>query len=252
MLRTGPRLSLAAAAAIVGGLAAAPALGAATGTVTVTPNVAGKPSHVSFDIKPDGGNPKTLIIRATRGFKFEPRAVAKRCDPAHAKANKCPAKSKMGDGTTDVTVHQNAGVLADSHLTVAFQIFVAPPVKAGDVSGVVVHYKEPQTKQEGSITGRVYKGAPAPFDLIIRFDKVDETVKAPQGFSVRVDRLQASFGAKRTVKKTVHKNGKTKTKKVRYDLVTNAKTCNGSWPYEIEQVFANSNPTTSGSAPCTP
>jgi hypothetical protein len=252
MLGTGPRASVAAVAVTAAALAAATVAGALTGTATVAPNAAGKPSHVSLDIKPDGGNPKTVLIRVTRGFKFDPRAAAKRCDKSHAQANKCPAKSKVGSGTSDVTVHQDAGVLPDSHLTVALEIFVAPPVKPGDVSGVVIHYKEPQTKQEGAITGRVYKGAPSPFDLLVRFDKLDQVVKVPQGYSLRVDRLQASFGANRTVNKTVHKNGKTHTKKVHYHLVTNPKTCNGSWPYEIQLFFANSSPTTSGSVACTP
>lgn len=236
----------------IGALAAAPAIGAPSGSATISPNRAGKGSHVSFDIKPDGGNPKSIVIRVARGFKFEPRAVAARCDQSHAQANTCPANSKIGDGSTDATVHQDAGVLPDTHLTAAVDLFVGPRLQSGDVASVVIHYKEPKTKQEGSLTGRVTKGAPKPFDLTVRFDKVDQAFKPPAGFSVRIDRLQASIGAHRTVKKTVKKNGKKRKKKVHYNLITNPKKCNGSWPYEIQQVFAGSSPTSSGSAPCTP
>jgi hypothetical protein len=190
------------------------------------------------------------VVRVASGFKYEPRATKDKCDQEHAKGNNCPGKSKIGDGTSDVTVHANSGIFPDSHLTAALELFTAPPPQPGDVGGVVIHFKEPSTGQQGSFTGRIQKGAPAPYGLMVRFDDIDQAFKPPDSFSVRVDRIQASFEAHRKVKKTVKKHGKKHKRKVRYDLVKNPKQCSGSWPFEVSQDFGGGPVTTTGSVAC--
>lgn len=251
MARLRSRARIATAVSALAALAAAPALGAPSGSVTLTPNQAGKPSTVSLDIHPDGGNPKSIVVRVARGFKFDPRATKQKCSPDQAKAGNCPAGSRIGGGTADATVHQNGGFFPDTHFTAQLDLYAAPPPQPGDVGGVVIHFSEPKTGQQGSITGRVTKGADPPYDLVVRFDGSDQALKAPQGFSVRVDRIQASFGAKRTVKKTVKKHGKKHKKKVRRYLVRNPKKCSGSWPFQVEQDFGGGPVVTSSSAACT-
>jgi hypothetical protein len=240
-------------AAVVSATLAVPAVADQGNSVSLSPAVAGKGSTATLDVTPPhhagDTNPQSVVVRVARGFKFDPVAVSARCDQSHAKANTCPAKSKIGGGTADITVSTSAGLNAEK-LTAAVDMFVAPPPQAGDVSGVVVHFKEPQTGQQGSVTGRIVKEASGQFGLDSRFDGLDQSFKPPAGFKVRLDHLHVTFGASRTVKKTVKKHGKKKTKKVRHNLVTNAPTCSGSWPYEVQINWSDQPFSSPGSVAC--
>ncbi|HEX8073414.1 MAG TPA: hypothetical protein VF545_00390 [Thermoleophilaceae bacterium] len=230
---------------------AAPAAAHAAGTASVDPNVAGKASTATIDVSFDdsgGQNPDSVVVRVARGFKFDPRAVAEKCDKAHAQGNDCPAKSKIGTGTSDLTVSSTNGLFPPTKTTAALELFLAPKLQSGDIAGVVAHYKEASTGRQGSITGRIVAEASGTFGLDARFDDIRASLAPPEGFNVHLDRLRASFGAHRTVKKKVKgKHGKKKVKKIRRNLIRNPKTCAGSWPYEI---VVDQNPPESGSAAC--
>ena len=247
------RIALTAAVAVAA--LAVPADADQSSSISLNPAVAGKASTVTIDFTPPqdpaGQNPQTVVIRIARGFKFDPKAVAESCDAAHAKGNNCPGKSKIGGGTADVTVSSTTGLFPPEHLTATIELFVAPPPKSGDVSGVVVHVYEPQSKQQGSITGRIVKEPSGQFGLDARFDNFDKALQPPAGFKVQLDKLHISFGAGRTVKKKVKKHGKKKIKKVRHDLVTNPKTCTGSWPFEVDITWADQQTSDGGAVPCT-
>jgi hypothetical protein len=106
---------------------------------------------------------------------------------------------------------------------------------------VILQFKERSTGREGSTTGRVVKTSGV-FGLEVRFeDLASANSAAPEGFTVRVDRIKVDVGAFRYEKvsvccKTVRKNGKKKkvryTKKVRRDLIRNPRTCDGAWEYQ--------------------
>jgi hypothetical protein len=245
------RFAIAGAAALAA--LAAPAAAQAS-SASVSPNTAGAASRASVDISFDqsADNPSSVVVRVERGFAFDPRALAVKCDKAHADANNCPAKSRIGGGTADVTA--TIGVFPPSHLTAKVDLYLAPARRSGDIAGVVAHVKEEQSGSEGSVVGRIHPEVGGQFGLDTIFENLDKSFTPPQGVKVHLDRLQISFGGQhRTVKKKVKskkhgkKKKKKKTKSVRYDLIKNPATCTGSWAYEID---VDQRPPESGSVAC--
>lgn len=242
------RRSPIAAGLAVAGLLAVPASAQVPGDpVRVDPNAAGKGSHLIVDLrtsedpKANGRAPQQAAIAATQGFKFDPRARADRCTESEAKAFNCPGNSKIGSGTADATASN--GVFSQA-VVADISIFLAPPANSGDAGGVVVQFRERSTGAQGSIFGRVVKlGSAGPFGLEVRFEDLSTAnAAAPDGFTVRLDRLRANVGASRTEKitvccKTVVRNGKKKRvrykKKVVRNLLRNPKTCDGTWEYQV-------------------
>lgn len=242
-----------AAGLAIGALLAVPALAQIPGDpVKVDPSTAGKASHLIIDIrgaedpKANGRAPQSAVLAATAGFKFDPRARAERCSADKAKAFNCPGASKIGAGTADATVSN--GVISQP-VTADVEMFLAPAPKSGDLAGVVLQFRERSTGQRGSTTGRVVK-AGGTFGLEVRFEDLSTAnAAAPEGFTVRLDRLRADVGAARTEKvtvccKTVTKNGvKRKVKyrkKVRRDLLRNPRTCDGTWEYQVRLRYSAS------------
>jgi hypothetical protein len=245
------RRPLAASALAVTALLAVPAAAQVPGdAINVSPAVAGKPSHLIMDLRTaedpaaNGRPAKQVVMRAATGFKFDTRARSETCSPAKASANNCPANSKIGSGTANATVSN--GVFTQP-VTADLDVFLAPPVKSGDAAGVVLHIKERSTGAEANVTGRILKTS-GPFGLELRVEDFSSAnAAAPNGFTVKLDRLQADVGASRTEKvtkhKTVKKNGK--KKKVAYkvkvvrDLIRNPTTCSGSWPYQVRVRYSD-------------
>jgi hypothetical protein len=242
-----PALVLAA-----GALLALPAAAQVPGdAIRVDPDTAGSASHliadlrVSEDPQAKGRSPESLVIAATPGFKFDPRARSETCSAGRAKAFDCPANSRIGTGIATATVTN--GVFTQD-VTADVQSFLAPPQKSGDVSGVVLYLKERSTGQQGTTTGRVVKTG-GPFGIEVRFDDLANVVEPPQGFTIRVNRIQADVGAFRYEKvtkccKTVVRNGRKKKvkyrKKVRRDLIRNPRTCDGAWEYQVRVRYSAS------------
>ena len=229
---------------------AAPASAQAPGDpVRVDPAVAGKASHLILDVRnaedpqANGRSPRSAVIAAASGFKFDPRARAARCSESQARAFECPEASRIGAGTADATV--SSGPFSGD-VTVDIRIFLAPPPQSGDVAGVVLQFRERSSGQQGTATGRVVKVGGGPFGLEVRFDDLARATQV-EGFQVRVNRLQAEVGAFRHERvkryRTVRRNGKKRRVayyvKVRRDLIRNPGTCLGSWPYQLRLRYSD-------------
>ena len=81
----------------------------AQATSTATPNAPGKGASLTFDVDatlpPVAGKvPKALSFTAP-GFRFDPKAVARRCKPLQSTLDECPAKSRIGGGTLAIQVN---------------------------------------------------------------------------------------------------------------------------------------------------
>jgi hypothetical protein len=241
------RIALVAALASFA-LLAATALAAPFATLTANPSKAGKGSTATLDVKPPkpNQNPRSITLRVVKGVAFDARAVAAKCSAQQANANKCPAKSRIGGGSTDVTVSStsNPPLFPPTKGTVQVDLFLAPAPKAGDKAGVVAHFKVSQTGQEGHVTGRVTPINSGKFGLRTSFDNLDTALKPPAGTKGHIDHMHLTYG----VHRTVNKNGKNVT----YNLITNPSTCNSSWPYDITLGYRTSAAVVySGSIKCT-
>ena len=215
----------------------------------------------SEDPQANGRAPTQFAIAATQGFKFDTRARSETCSAQRAKAFDCPGNSRIGSGTANATASN--GVITQA-VTADVSIFLAPPGQSGDAAGVHVQFKERSSGSQGSLFGRVVKlGSSGPFGLEVRFDDLSSAnAAAPDGFTVRIDRIQVDVGASRTEKvtvccKTVRKNGVKKKvkykKKVLRDLVRNPRTCDGAWEYQVRIRYSASDESVrDGSAACSP
>ena len=216
-------------------------------TLSVDPNTAGKPSTATLDVSPPtaGQNPRAIVLRVVRGVKFDPRSRAVKCTKAQASANNCPAGSRIGGGTTKATVTSDTNAFPPQKIKLTVDLFLMPPLKQGDLAGSVAHFKVTATGQEGHAFGRVTKIPQGKFGIQTRFAKLDTALTPPAGTRAHIDHLHLTFGAKRTVQK----NGKPVT----HHLITNPKTCNGTWPYQVIcEYAAGGNVVVDRSGPCKP
>jgi hypothetical protein len=213
--------------------------------LTVDPNKAGKGSVATLDINPPraGQNPRFITLRVLKGVKLDPRARAAKCTMAQAKDDTCPAASRIGGGVSDVTVTSNTDAFAPLHVKIDINLYLMAPLQQGDLAGTVAEFKVRANGQKGRAFGRVTKLNQGPYGLQTRFGKLDTAVAPPAGTKAHLDHMHLTFGAHRTVTK----NGKP----VRYDLITNPKTCDGTWEYQVVIGYATGgNVVHNGSGPC--
>jgi hypothetical protein len=217
---------------------AAAALGAGSATLTVDPNEAGKGSVTTIDATPPNGskNPSSVALKVVKGVKFDGRAAAKRCTDAQAKQNSCPAGSRIGGGTIDVTATPGGPV------TVNVGLFLGPKRQSGDLAGLVGIATVKTTGQKGHAFGRVLRIDEGKLGLESRFAGLDKALKPPAGFKVHVDHLRLHFGKHRQV------NGN------RVDLIRNPSTCGSKgWPYAAIVTYPDgTGKTFHGSVDCSP
>jgi hypothetical protein len=217
---------------------AAAALGAGSATLTVNPNEAGKGSVSTLDGTPPNGNknPRSVALKVVKGVKFDGRAVARRCTDAQAEQNSCPAGSRIGGGTIDVTATPGGPV------TIDVRLFLAPRRQSGDLAGVVGIATVRGTGQKGHAFGRVLRIDEGKLGLETRFSGLDKAIKPPAQVKVHVDHLRLRFGKHRQVA------GK------RVDLTRNPSTCGPKgWPYAAIVSYPDgSGKTFRGSVGCSP
>jgi hypothetical protein len=218
-------------------LSAAIAL-AAGGTVktTLSPDKVGKPSTLTVTatgpFSGGGGLPTAASLKVQKGFKSSLHAVPTLCTAAQANANSCPARSQVGTGNATATV---SGLGFNFNPTVAFTLYLGPPQQHGDISSVVIvgTLQNAPTSGTSHATGRLFKRPGGGLELL--FDKLPN-FSAPSGFTVTLNSLQLSAGAKRSARKG---HGKHKHK-VTYALITNPSSCaNGSWTGTFQLTFPN-------------
>ncbi|HEX8065782.1 MAG TPA: hypothetical protein VF520_04555 [Thermoleophilaceae bacterium] len=231
----------------------------------VEPAKAGKPSHAFLDLRlsedpqSNGENLTSFVVAAQRGTKLDPKAVAELCSDARATAVDCPGKSKVGSGKVYITA---SNAFTTVPLTVDLELFLAAPKQSGDLRSVVVQFKEPQSGQQGILRGRLVPLASGPFGYELRFDDMSAASKPPEGSNVtiRVERLTSEVGAfryeRKKAYKTVKKNGVKKRvkyyRKIPHNLITNPKTCDGAWEYQIRIGYPGGRESVrDASTPCT-
>jgi hypothetical protein len=227
----------------------------ANATVTVAPNVVGKGStfHVSAsgDFVSSGNQlPQSIALFAARGFRVDPRSRAARCTSVQASSYSCPSASRVGSGT--VSGHASLASLpgASQPFTATIDAFLAPRQQRGDIAGVVIQIKEPNSGFRTTATGRIFKLATGPFGIELLFP-VQAAGPAPAGVTIHVDRVELGAGAHRSVRKRVRTHsGRRRYRRVRYDLIVNPRTCAGAWAYRLQAQYADHAQTQDGSVAC--
>ena len=240
MRRLVPLTALTTLALVATAVAAGP-----VAKLTVNPNEAGKGSVATLDVNPPrpAKNPRFITLRVLRGVKLDQRARAAKCSTQQANSDSCPAASRIGGGVSDVTVTSNTNAFEPLHVKIDVRLYLMGPLQPGDLAGTVAQFKVRANGQKGRAFGRVTKIDQGPYGLQTRFGKLDTAVAPPAGTKAHLDRMHLTFGAHRTVTK----NGK----QVRYDLITNPKTCDGTWEYHVVIGYpTGGNVVHSASGPC--
>jgi hypothetical protein len=178
-----------------------------------------------FDQKP-GAQLQAYNVDIARGFRFDPRAVAQRCTLAQARSSTCPAASRIGSGSAQVTVSGGAS-------TFGVDFYLLPPQRHGDIAGLVLSV-HPQGSAGGfSLVGRMVRLKRGPFGLELRF--ADAAKQLPQGLTVQLNQIQAHVGAR---------HGK-------HNLLTTPGTCPAKgWPFRLVVAYSTGTETYSGPAAC--
>lgn len=241
--------------------AAASAADAPPGAVRLSPDVAGRGSELRVEIggealaQPSGGEqPRALSLFGARGLKIDKRAVARRCTDAQADAFDCPASSRIGDGSAQGRAEGPLVPGGGFDFTASIDVYLAPARQQGDVAGVVVLVREPQSGQRFNGKGRILKVASGAFGSETRFEGLGGGGQLPPGVTVRLNRVELRVGARRTVRRkvTVRRNGVRRrvTKRFTYSFLTNPRTCTGSWPYRLRVEYPSRTDDFDGSVAC--
>jgi hypothetical protein len=190
---------------------AAPA--AALTSATATPDKAGKPSTLHFDIDAtvapiSGRIPLTLQLNALPGFRVNLQAVSKRCSQESATLNECPAASRVGKGSLVVAVTTSNKVRI---VTIPLFVYLHSNTKILAVAHVFGWQVVP-----ASLNAR--RG------LSVRFNPLPQGPPF-QGVTYALERITLTFGASAVV----HKQ--------RQSLIRNPATCKGSWAASVKLTF---------------
>jgi hypothetical protein len=213
----------------IAGLLGAAAPAGAQGTSSASPDAAGKASTLHFEVDglapPIGGRlPSALALTAPSGFRLNLAALSKRCSEQAAKLNECPGRSRMGSGSLQVIVTAPDGV---RDVTIPINVYLHSRSRILAVAFV--------------FGWRVVPGTLSARDgIVVDFDPLPAGPPF-EGVSYTLKRISFDFGAKRVIKKrTVRRvNGKRRVRvtKRRVDLITNPRTCGGSWASSITLRF---------------
>ena len=229
--------------------------------VAVVPNVAGKASELRVDLRPDPAqssqarNAQEIVLAVARGFRTDPRSRRARCSEAQAREFRCPEDSRIGYGQAEGTASGTLLPAGGQRFTASIDVFLAPPPRRGDVAGVVVQFREPQSGARGQARGRIVRVRSALFGSEVRFEELGGATPQFPGITVTVERIRVQVGARRTVRRTrtVRRGGRRVrvVRRVRYSLITNPPTCRaGGWPYEVRIRYPDRQDTRAGSLEC--
>ena len=250
----------------------ATALAQAQGDVSINlaPSKAGKHSRLSFTaagsaLSSGQQTPKSVSLFIARGFKLDPRARKGRCTDEQAQQFDCPVDSKVASGTADGEVTIPPFPAFSFSATV--EAFLAPRAQPGDIAGVVVEGRESKSGRQAVIHGRLLRVSGDPrFGAELRFENFDlGQGQAPTGASAKLNHFDLSVEARRKVTKVrvvrrrVHTRHGTKIRRKRrkrvhrYYLITNPRTCAGSWAYQLQATFPSGpDQVRDGSVACQP
>lgn len=198
----------------------------------ITNPVAGQATHVAIDVKGDdpaasGQIPRSIAVKAARGYRIDPLAVAELCTTADAESDSCSGKSRIGGGNAVINI--SGPFLPGKDYTATADLFLTKPRQRGDIAGLELRYSYDQFRVHA--VGRVFRIAAGPLGVETLFDNLDSAAsQVPPGYTVTLKSVHLAFGAHHTIKK---KRKHKKPKKVQHYLVHNPTRCGGSWPYEI-------------------
>src|SRR5947209_17632688 len=208
-------------------------------SIRLLPKSSGSPStlavNASFD-QPPGAELQAYDVDIARGFRFDPRAVAGRCTPSQARASTCPASSRIGAGQGQVHVTGPGVPGSDFTLDIAF--YVMRPQQHGDIAGLVLAGREPQSGLHFALLGRMIRLAHGRYGLELRFDHT--AGELPSGYTVQLQRVHVRIGARR-VSHGVH-----------YNLLVNPPSCSrGTWPFLLTVAYSSGTERYSAAGACT-
>lgn len=197
------------------------------GSVRVLPPRPGAPAtlawHASFD-QPPAAQLQAYNVDIARGYRFDPRAVRKTCTLAQARASSCPATSKIGGGSGQVTVFPASA--PPQELALGIEFFLTAPQRRHDLAGLVLAAHEPNSGLTFNLVGRMLRVHRGRYGLELRF--ADTAAELPSNITVQLHRVNVRFGAQRkaTVGTGRHR------RHVTYHLLTNPPTCgHHGWPF---------------------
>jgi hypothetical protein len=187
------------------------------------------------------GQLRSVELDAQRGFASSARSVASLCTAGRAADGACPAKSRVGGGSAEVT-GTFAGMAHQDTLT--FSLFLGAPQERRDIAAVVISGTDSLFHQSFHASGRLFKATDGSLELL--FDHLP-SYSLPPGTTVTLDRLSFTAHAVRTVR-TRHGGH---TRRTRYSLITNPPTCPGAWTSRLVLAFSDgSSQAQALSAPC--
>ena len=244
MRRTAILLALSASFA-----AAGVGIAQTTGTISarLTPDGEGRASSLRVVVTgasaAGAALPESIVLAVQRGFRFDTRAVARRCAPRQAAAVACPSASAIGKGTARLSV---SGVLVPGgSQTFVAQLrgFLAAPV-GRDVAGLVLQLDEPETKTHRAVRGRLVARSSGRYGYEVRFENfASASPVLPAGISIALDKLTLGLGAQRQV--TVKGRKRTLT------LIRNPRRCTGgAWSGRLTIRAAGTDDRRAVSVPC--
>jgi hypothetical protein len=215
----------------IAGLLATAAPAGAQVTSDATPNVAGRPSTLHFNVDGlaspiDGRLPSALKVAATR-FRVNLKAVSRRCSEQSARLNECPRGSLMGRGSLLVEVTES-GLIRD--VPIAIKVYLHSRTSILAVAYVLGWRVVPATLN-------------ATDGIVVTFDPLPAAPPFP-GVSYRLKGISLDLGARRVIKtRTVRRVNGTRrvvVTKRRVSLIRNPATCRGTWPSTVSLRFPDS------------
>jgi hypothetical protein len=214
---------------VIIGLLAAAASASAQTTGSATPNRAGQPSVLHFNIDgqaaPIGGRlPRALEVNAPAGFQVTPQAVAKRCSQESAKLNECPAGSMLGRGSLVVEVTApNNGAVTVRTVTIPLLVYVHSNTKILAVAKVFGWQVVPGTLSTHS-------------GFTVGFDPLPAGPPFP-GVTYALKGITLNLGATRAVTHREKTNHGTKLTTRRLAYFRNPASCHGGWKSSVSLTF---------------
>jgi hypothetical protein len=256
-----PLATLAAVVALAVIASAAPATPAPGGALTLSNNHAKAFSRLFVDFDPRAAGagstaPRALFVDFQRGTRFDPRGRKRRCNDDQARKLACPRKARVGSGLVEGTARGSLLPGGRQDFAVALELFVAKPRHAGDLADIIAQYREPRSGRSGFRRARVLPLASGPFGVEVEID-IPPVPPVP-GVTVELNRVRLSAGGtaryRKVRRKRVRRHGHVRIKRVvrkrRRSLITNPRTCAGSWAAQLRVQYADHTNTYDAKVPC--
>jgi hypothetical protein len=181
--------------------------------------------------QPANGRVTSVRLKVQKGFMSSAKSVATLCKSTQAQSGSCPSESQVGSGSA--LVHGEVNGISGQD-TISFKLFLAVPIRRGDIASVVLEGSDTVFHKTGHTRGRLFQ--PAGGGLLLLFNV--GTSSAPKNAKVTLDRLTLKAGAVRTVAVRRNDHGR----QVKYSLITNPPRCAGSWQGAVILTFSSGPP----------